>query len=366
MGNYSWGAYSTLPTDDADLSNILDAAALSQIASDDTVRLAQPADGMISIIQFKDTITAGSATVRWNGQSNVAPSSAAVNLEIYNRSGTPAWESLTSDNTTAVDTDLTLSSYISDLTDYKNVNDIACRVYQAASSGPPVTKIFSDNTTGTYPADSGCTGTAVTTIYGNSATHDFNYGGATPLPLVYVNLNSNAQLLLKFTALTSVIPSNAVIDSCILGLYADAGGGGMTPATYKIFRLKRDWVEGTGDGTAYQAGSASADQWGGGNSWQNPFSEGVTLAASGNDDRDNSVGDYGQITSPDPYPPAWFTSTDSHLVAHIQNWVNGTNPNYGWVIGEYVSGDASGLWLPIIAHGGTNGFKPYLSVTWHT
>jgi len=74
-----------------------------------------------------------STNLEWEGQTDLAPSSSTVFLQIFNRN-TPAWETVDSDNTTAADTDFTLEANIPDLTNYKNAsNVISCRVYQEAT-----------------------------------------------------------------------------------------------------------------------------------------------------------------------------------------------------------------------------------------
>lgn len=81
--------------------------------------------------QFKDDVGASnSCNLEWEGQSNLAPSSSAVVLQIYNRN-TLEWDTVDSDNTTAADTDFTLNANVADLTNYKDGNNIiSCRVYQ--------------------------------------------------------------------------------------------------------------------------------------------------------------------------------------------------------------------------------------------
>lgn len=95
------------------------------------VRVGQTATSQYAIHQFKDYVgAAGTCSLEWEGQTNCAPSLSTVYLQIFNRN-TPAWETVDTDNTSAEDTDFTLTAIIPDLTNYKDTsNVIVCRVYQ--------------------------------------------------------------------------------------------------------------------------------------------------------------------------------------------------------------------------------------------
>lgn len=89
-------------------------------------------DNGFLIHQFRNL--AGSRQVlplSWIGKSTLAPSISTVYLQIYNVS-TDEWETVDSDNTTAANTEFTLSATItSDADNYKDNNLwIVCRVYQ--------------------------------------------------------------------------------------------------------------------------------------------------------------------------------------------------------------------------------------------
>ena len=128
---YTRGDYAALPSDDADLENAFTNSEYDQVDADDADRVAQTATNEYAIFQFKDY--AGSNTtidVSWDGQSDLAPSSSTVYLQIYNYD-TPGWENVDSDGAAAADTDFELTGQIADLTNYKTAqNTITCRVYQ--------------------------------------------------------------------------------------------------------------------------------------------------------------------------------------------------------------------------------------------
>lgn len=104
---------------------------LDKVYSNDGIRVGQTASGEFAIHQFKDYMgSSSSCTLTWDGQSDYAPSSSAVKLQIYNND-TDTWSDVDFDNETGANTDFLLTGVIADLTDYKDAQDIiTCRVYQ--------------------------------------------------------------------------------------------------------------------------------------------------------------------------------------------------------------------------------------------
>ena len=129
--NFSRGDYASLPTTAADLENIYTAGEVTQVATDDTNRVSQSAISQYAIHQYKKDVGANTTwTVKWNGQSSLAPSTSVVKLQIYDRDGT-TWEDLDEDNATGANTDFDLTATISaDADHYKDGTIITCRVYQ--------------------------------------------------------------------------------------------------------------------------------------------------------------------------------------------------------------------------------------------
>jgi len=130
---YSMGNYAALPANDNDLETLYSAGNVTDVATDNDVRVGQAATDEYAIHEYKDFVNGTpSVTIEWQGQTNLLPSLSTVYLQIYNHD-TDEWETVDSDNTSAVDTDFTLTSGIADVTDYKDSSDvISCRVYQLA------------------------------------------------------------------------------------------------------------------------------------------------------------------------------------------------------------------------------------------
>lgn len=120
-----------MPTTDNDLETAYSVQNYTDVATKDDVRVGQTATSQYAIHQFKDyASTSNGCTVEWEGQTNLDPSLSTVYLQIYNRNSSE-WETIDSDNTSAVDTDFILTASVADLTNYKDGNTvISCRVWQ--------------------------------------------------------------------------------------------------------------------------------------------------------------------------------------------------------------------------------------------
>jgi hypothetical protein len=129
--NYTKGNYASLPTGIADLENAYTPQEYTDVSSKNDERVLQSAVGEYAIHQFKDYVgDATSGTLEWEGQSNYAPLSSPVVLQIYNRVSL-LWEEVDTDNTSVANTDFILTAFIANLTNYKDENKIVvCRVYQ--------------------------------------------------------------------------------------------------------------------------------------------------------------------------------------------------------------------------------------------
>jgi len=128
---YTRGDEAALPSDDTNLETDYSGGDITDVATKNDVRVSQSATSEYAIHQFKDYVgTEGAASLEWEGQTNCHPSLSTVYLQVYN-TDTPEWETVDSDNSSAVNTDFTLSGNIADLTNYKDGRGVmSCRVYQ--------------------------------------------------------------------------------------------------------------------------------------------------------------------------------------------------------------------------------------------
>jgi hypothetical protein len=132
---YTRGDYATLPTNDNDLETNYSAQNITDVATNDNVRVGQTATQQYMIHQFKNFVSDNiNWVLQWEGQSTLAPSSSSVFLQIYNRNGN-VWENLDQNNTTGVNTDFSLTGSITSNASYykSSTNVITCRVYQLAT-----------------------------------------------------------------------------------------------------------------------------------------------------------------------------------------------------------------------------------------
>lgn len=131
--NYTRGDYAVLPANDDDLETEYTDPNLADVATKDNVRVGQSATGEFTIHQYKDFVGAfNHVSLEWEGLTNCAPVFSTVYLQIYNRT-TLNWDTVDSDNSSPVNTDLVLGGAVDVSADYKDAGDIiACRVYQEA------------------------------------------------------------------------------------------------------------------------------------------------------------------------------------------------------------------------------------------
>ena len=117
------------------MENVFGAKNYEDVASDNATRVAQTATNEYAVFLFKKQHinNTDTFTVAWNGQTDYAPSSSTVYLQVYNRVGA-TWDEIDSDSTTGVNTDFDLTGSItSNLGNYYDGSFwIACRVYQRA------------------------------------------------------------------------------------------------------------------------------------------------------------------------------------------------------------------------------------------
>jgi len=134
---YSRWDEKTLPTDDDDLETLFISTEYTKVSTSDNQYVDQEGN-FYWMFEFKDknTNNTDKIKVNWEGQSDLAPSTSTVYLQIYNQTD-GIWENIDSDNATAANTDFTLSGSQFAQVDkyYKKIGNyywVSCRVYQQA------------------------------------------------------------------------------------------------------------------------------------------------------------------------------------------------------------------------------------------
>lgn len=129
---YTRGAKPTLPTDTKDLATVYSSGEKTDVSTDDGTRVSIAGTGtLLHLFKYRHTNGTDPITITWNGQSEVAPSSKIVKLQIYNFN-TPGWEDVDTDNATAANTDFDLTGTINTNPEnyYDDNNYVYARVYQ--------------------------------------------------------------------------------------------------------------------------------------------------------------------------------------------------------------------------------------------
>lgn len=130
---YTRGDYVSLPTTGASLETAYSAQDYLDVDTKNNVRVAQTGTNQFMIHEFKDYVGANTAcTVECELQTTQNPATSTVYLQIYNLN-TTTWDTIDSDNSSAIDTDFILTASVADLTNYKDGEVITCRVYQDAT-----------------------------------------------------------------------------------------------------------------------------------------------------------------------------------------------------------------------------------------
>lgn len=166
-----------------------------------------------------------------------------------------------------------------------------------------------------------------------------NYGTATVMASGETLSGATTyRALIKFDL--SSIPSNAVISTATFSLY-DYFHDASNVRTARCYRILRDWTE-TG---------STWNNWKSGNAW--------TTAGCGSAGNDYASGDIGNLS----YDVAAAKWRDFPMTASgIEDFVNGTNPNYGWIVrmdtevNDYHDHRTSDF--------GTASFRPKIEIVW--
>ena len=129
---YSRGSSASLPTDDAILRTVFDSLDITNVELTDAAWVGETGNAYV-IHEFKKSLPNSTSNIgiNWEGKSDVAPSTATVYLQIYNRNSF-SWETLDSNAVAADDVNFVLSSTVSaNVGDYYDgTNTISVRVYQ--------------------------------------------------------------------------------------------------------------------------------------------------------------------------------------------------------------------------------------------
>jgi len=172
----------------------------------------------------------------------------------------------------------------------------------------------------------------------SSGTPNANYGADSTFD---IRGDDARRTLIEFNV--STIPSDAIIDSAILTLYATAKGS--SDAIVNVYRVNYTWTEGTGTGSTT----------GNGATWNNATGTAAWTTAGG--DFDTNIWNNTTIT-------AINTFFDWNLTNLVQSIVNGTLVNYGIILRTTTAGSGT---TSFASSDNINSTRwPELNVSYHT
>ncbi len=154
-----------------------------------------------------------------------------------------------------------------------------------------------------------------------SASGSLSNGAGIHLFSGSTNGGSIRRAILQFDL--SSIPSNAIISSASLSLEENKGSNGTQ--NFTLHRMTADWGEGTSDAGSPGGGGTAATT--GDATWIHRLFSTSNWTTAG--------GDFMLIASAAGTCPSGtgpLTMTGGVLASDIQNIINGTNPNFGWLL----------------------------------
>ena len=139
-----------------------------------------------------------------------------------------------------------------------------------------------------------------------------------------INTGFLRRALLEFNF--SSIPSGSTIDSVSLGLTQLRSGAASTAETFELHRVSAAWGEGTSSGTGQGSAATPGDAtW---NFRQFSATTPLSWASPGGDFGATS----GIATIAITNNTVYTFSSQSGMVADVQNWVNSPASNFGWIL----------------------------------
>ena len=198
-------------------------------------------------------------------------------------------------------------------------------------------------------------------IFGSSAGADTNFAsGMGPAMFAGADGSLNRKRSLVQFDIAGKVPAGATITGVTLSLYlgqvAGSGGGGNGSAipsrNLALFDLNQDWTEGTsGQGTAGVGGSGQGfTRTTGDTSWDYAsYNSANTLTGTWNDGTNNLHGGNFSATASAtstfaaPYAlNSAFTWSSPGMVADVQQWLDNSASNHGWLLRALTGVDSTG------------------------
>lgn len=187
------------------------------------------------------------------------------------------------------------------------------------------------------------------------STPSYNFGGVTDMAVRSVGTSSGWYTsLVKFDV--SEIPAGATIQSATLSLYNYSKGSGT--ARINAYRMKREWVEGNGDGT-WNYGRYSGATY-------SCYDRNLTETFTWDSRPDGAAGARGTGDAESTYAASanWTDANawvDLDVVTDVQAWIDG-DVNNGWTLREATYNIVPAFYSS--EYSGDTALRPKLTVTY--
>lgn len=198
------------------------------------------------------------------------------------------------------------------------------------------TVTIGDNTGNTY------SGTDDAHIRSDSTTT--NYGTNGSLEVTKYAVGNHVSALVKFSGLSNIV-GPVTVSSATLYLYYTGPTSGSDTHTIDVHRVLRAWVEAQATWNIYSTG----------NSW--------TTAGALSDGNDRVATVSASFALIGNTSPSYVAYTGAQLATDVENIINGSNANNGWVFERSDAGDDTNYRI-FASSEGSDGQRPYLDITY--
>jgi Disaggregatase related repeat len=212
----------------------------------------------------------------------------------------------------------------------------AVLVLFACGSAHAVTATIGNNTGNTY------SGVSDTRLQQDIPTS--NFSSSTALDVDKFGAGGHANTLIKFTGLSN-ITGPVTVTSATIRLRLNGSDGGGASYTIGVRRLLRDWQNAQATWNVYSTG----------NSW--------TTAGGLSNGNDRSATLSASQSVPGNGTGSYYSFTGSQLATDVQNIINGTASNFGWILEREDAGDDS-LYRVFNSSESSDGQRPELNITY--
>ena len=196
------------------------------------------------------------------------------------------------------------------------------------------TEVIGDNTGDDYA------GAEETRLVNYTGSQDTNYNNGYLEISKWAAGSDESDGVISFSGLSNISASSTV-SSATLGIYRTEGSG--TSQDFDFHRCLRNWAETQATWNDYATSTAWTS--GGGRSDGNDRSATVSATLSAGTTN------------------GYKTTSSAQLAADVEDFIDGTYTNYGWQ-GERNDGNGNNLYSRFTDSEGTDGQRPYLSVTY--